>query len=113
MRRGRSRYLLRDLVIQRVELLIQLAIKWVEEDKIDFARNAVRIIEEMRRETNTRIPIEIKRLYCKHCYTPLIPGKTARVRIKSSGKRILRITTCLSCGKIYRLEIKIRSRDSQ
>jgi len=101
-----------DLVIQRTKILIKVAFEWVDRDKLDFARNAIRIIEEMRRETNVRIPPEIKRLYCKKCYTPLVPGKTSRVRIRNRGKRIERVTTCLVCGAVYRLEIAVKSRNN-
>ncbi|MGC9009959.1 MAG: ribonuclease P protein component 4 [Sulfolobales archaeon] len=107
----RKKALLRDLVIQRTQILIKVAFEWVNKDRLDFARNAIRIIEEMRKETNVRIPPEIKRLYCKKCLTPLVPGKTSRVRIKNRGKKIERITTCLICGEVYRLEIAFRSRE--
>jgi len=107
----KKKALLRDLVIQRSQILIKVAFEWVREDKIDFARNAIRIVEEMRRETNVRIPPGLKRLYCKRCLTPLVPGKTSRVRIRNRGKRIEKITTCLVCGEVYRLEIAVRSRN--
>lgn len=103
--RNRKKYILRDLVIQRSEILLDLAFKWLSENNIELSRETIRLLEDLRRDTNIRIPIEMRRLYCKKCLTPLTPGKTARVRIKSSGKKIIRIVTCLSCGTVYRLEL--------
>lgn len=100
----RRKSVLKDLVYQSSEILLDLSFKWVREGKIDFAKNAIRILEEIRRETNIRIPIYMRRMYCKKCYVPLIPGLTARVRIIGRGKMLRRVVTCLSCGEIYRLE---------
>ncbi|MEL9929490.1 MAG: ribonuclease P Rpr2/Rpp21/SNM1 subunit [Sulfolobales archaeon] len=106
----RRRYILRDLVIQRSLILLDLAFKWLSEDRVDLSRNAIRHIENLRRETNVRIPFHLRRFYCRKCFTPLIPGRTSRVRIKNSGKHLVRIVTCLSCGYVYRLELERDSR---
>lgn len=96
---------LRDLVIQRSLILIDLAFRWAREGRIEFSRNAIRIVEELRRETNVRIPVHMRRMYCRKCLTPLVPGLTARIRITGSGRGLRRVVTCLSCGEVYRLEL--------
>lgn len=39
-----------------------------------------------------------KRLICRECKSPLIPGKTSRVRIREG----ILVTTCLDCGRVSR-----------
>jgi len=45
-----------------------------------------------------RMPQELKRQICKHCYAYLVPGANCRVRLQ--GTHITR--TCLACGKEMR-----------
>ncbi|MEA1997785.1 MAG: ribonuclease P, partial [Euryarchaeota archaeon] len=49
-----------------------------------------------------RIPSQLKMRICKGCYTYLIPGKNARVRLR--GEYIT--TTCLKCGQQMRRPYK-------
>lgn len=42
---------------------------------------------------------EIKRSFCKHCYSVLIPGKTSRVRLQS-GKVVYYCFTCKNYTRI-------------
>ncbi len=42
-----------------------------------------------------KLPKELKRQYCAHCYTFFIPGKNYRVRT-AEGRVVY---TCLCCGK--------------
>ena len=51
--------------------------------------------------TRNRLPLPIKQRHwiCRGCSMPLIPGTTARIRIRSGQ----RITTCLECGRVRRL----------
>lgn len=43
----------------------------------------------------------IKRTICKHCHTLLIPGITARVRVRRRRERHI-VVTCLECQTIKR-----------
>ena len=52
------------------------------------------------------MPREYKRRFCKNCYAYLLPGKTARVRIRD-GKIV---TYCVRCHHISRLPISLRDR---
>ncbi|MBT3304113.1 ribonuclease P [Candidatus Woesearchaeota archaeon] len=49
-----------------------------------------------------RIPSELKRRFCKHCYKYLRQGKTVRVRRTPKGI----VYTCLHCNKQTRFPIK-------
>jgi len=48
------------------------------------------------------IPKELKRKFCKHCYSYLVPGKNSRVRIQKS--RV--IYYCENCKKFMRFVLK-------
>ena len=45
------------------------------------------------------LPSKQRHWICRGCTAPLLPGVTARVRIKAGQ----RITTCLECGNVRRL----------
>jgi|SRR3989344_5683224 len=51
---------------------------------------------------NIRIPRELKRKFCRHCYYFLVPDKTCRVRIHKS--RV--IYYCFNCRKFIRFMLK-------
>lgn len=47
----------------------------------------------------------VKRTICKHCQSPLIPGKTARVRLVSKPAKAIK-WTCLACGENRKIATK-------
>jgi len=49
-----------------------------------------------------RIPRELKRRFCKHCYTYLVASKNARVRVQNKKVIIL----CENCRKFTRIPVK-------
>ena len=50
--------------------------------------------------TRNRLPLPISQRHwiCRGCTSLMIPGKSARVRIRNGQ----RITTCMECGKVRR-----------
>ncbi len=78
-----------------------------EADKV-FNKNpklADRYVELARKismKTKVRIPGELKRKFCKHCYSYLRPGKNCRVRNYKS--RV--VYYCENCKKYMRFQIK-------
>jgi len=50
---------------------------------------------------NIRLPKELKKTFCKHCYSYLVPGVNCRVRTRE-GKLIY---YCLECKKYIRIPI--------
>lgn len=101
---GRRRYI-HDLVLQRIELLDELALESVRRGDLELARSAGRIIRRLYLRNKVKVGVELKRRYCKRCFTPLVPGLTSRVRVRGRGRSVVRVTTCLSCGEVYRLEL--------
>jgi|DewCreStandDraft_3_1066083.scaffolds.fasta_scaffold00377_8 ribonuclease P protein subunit RPR2 len=97
--------ILRDLVIQRIYILRDLAYQAARQGDIELALTAGNMIFRLAMRNSIRIPSDIKRSFCKECRAPLIPGITSMVRIRSKGRKSIRITTCLLCFKIHRLEL--------
>ena len=51
---------------------------------------------------NLRLPKELKRSFCKHCYSYLVPGKNLRVRTHEGHV----VYYCLGCKKFMRFPYK-------
>jgi ribonuclease P protein subunit RPR2 len=63
----------------------------------DYVRKARRLAMKF----NLRFPKEVKRKFCKHCYSYIKPGKNCTVRTKE-GKVIY---SCKECGKFMKFVI--------
>ncbi|HLC74317.1 MAG TPA: ribonuclease P protein component 4 [Candidatus Nanoarchaeia archaeon] len=66
------------------------------------AHLAVKKARRIAMKHKLRMPRELKRRFCKHCYHYLQPGVNARVRVHD-GKVII---TCWECKHIVRIPIK-------
>lgn len=62
------------------------------------SKEYVKKARKLAMQKNIKIPKELKRTYCKHCYSFLSPGKNCRVRTQPG--RV--IYTCLECKKFVR-----------
>lgn len=62
-------------------------------------RNAAKHLVKTSTRNRLPLPIAQRHWICRGCTTLLIPGLTARVRIRDGQ----RTTTCLECGRIRRL----------
>ena len=62
----------------------------------------VTLARKLAMKIKTRIPPELKRKFCKHCYKYLFPGKNARIRTRE-GKLII---YCQECKKHTRIPLK-------
>ena len=62
-------------------------------------RNAAKHLVKTSTRNRLPLPIAQRHWICRGCTTLLIPGATARVRIRDGQ----RTTTCLECGRIRRL----------
>ena len=90
-----------DLALQRIERLFELA--EADARKMDTGAKSrsdsyVQLARRIGMRYRVRIPGQLKMRICKGCYTYLIPGKNARIRLR--GGYIT--TTCLKCGKQMR-----------
>ncbi|MCC6051343.1 MAG: hypothetical protein LM580_11585 [Thermofilum sp.] len=96
---------LRDLARERVAILLELAEEVLREDEA-LARRYVELAFRIAAKARLKLPRRLKRRYCRRCKTPLVPGLTARVRVKRGcgGRRL--VVTCLRCGFIRRYPLK-------
>jgi ribonuclease P protein subunit RPR2 len=67
-----------------------------------LADRYVAMVWTLATKNNIRLPIELKRSFCRKCKSYWLPGKTVRIRIHQ-GKKIY---TCLVCKAIKRVPIK-------
>jgi len=74
-----------------------------------FAANElVRKARNLAMRHRLKIPRELKRRYCVHCYAYLVPGSNCRVRIRLNKV----VYYCLSCKKFMRfVHLPRRTRD--
>lgn len=68
----------------------------------ELADKYVKMARKLAMKVNLKLPSEIKKRFCKHCYSFLVPGKNCRVR--TAKKRI--IYYCANCKKFMRFGIK-------
>lgn len=99
---------LEDIARERIAILLKLASEVLETDE-GLARRYVDLAFRIAAKARLKLPRKVKRRYCRKCKTPLVPGRTARVRIKrgSGGQRL--VVTCLRCGYIRRYPLQRRS----
>ena len=90
--------------LQRKKEALVLVQKLFDDAKSSFNKNPslsnkyVKLARKTAMKVNLRMPRELKRRYCKHCYSYLVPGKNSRVRMHKS--RV--IYYCFNCRKYMR-----------
>ena len=82
------------------------------EAKIQFNENPslanryVELAREISMKFKVKIPRELKRKFCKHCYHYIVPNKNCRIRIHKS--RV--VYSCFDCKKFMRFVLKKRNK---
>jgi ribonuclease P protein subunit RPR2 len=84
-----------------IKELFSSAKKMIKKDK-SLSDRYVSIAREIAMSQNIRIPSELKRQICKHCYSYLLPGYNCKVRISKS----MIIYHCPYCKKMSKIRIK-------
>ena len=69
-----------------------------------LANRYITLARKVSMKVKVRIPIELKRRFCKHCYKYLVPNKNSLIRIRNSKV----IITCYECKKFTRIPIKTK-----
>ncbi|MFH1126442.1 MAG: ribonuclease P [Candidatus Altiarchaeota archaeon] len=93
-----------NISLERIERLIALAGQEASTGNLGQANRLVELARKISTKTKTRIPKELKRRYCKHCYRYLVPGRTSKTRINSKHGRVE--ITCLKCGRSMYFRVK-------
>jgi len=94
----------RELARERIRILLSEAFKTAVSEP-ERAQRYVKLASRIASKARVRIPRELRRRICRSCCTPLIPGVTARYRLR--GVRRLTVT-CLICGYTRRYPLNPR-----
>ena len=86
---------------ERIKILFEEAEKIFEKSP-KLANRYIELARKIAMKVNLRLPRNLKRKFCKHCYSYLVPGKTSRTRIHKSRVTIY----CFTCKKYMRFMIK-------
>jgi ribonuclease P protein subunit RPR2 len=97
---------IKDLAQQRAKILYRLSLSEAREGNISRARHYIEIALTLIRKANANKPMYLRRGICKNCLAPLIPGVTARIRIRHNRKYVIITKTCLLCGWVRRIPCK-------
>jgi len=101
--RKKQKFLIKDLAVQRIKRLFELA----EDEHKLYPKRSNRYVSLARKigmRYRVRMPRELKRRMCKHCHSYLVPGSSARVRLR--GRYVT--VTCLICNKQMRYPYKYK-----
>ena len=82
---------------KRIEILFEQAKRVVKED-VDLANRYVELARKIAMRFNLKLPRKYRRMVCRKCKKFLLPGTTAKTRIK---RRTVYIH-CSFCGHINR-----------
>jgi len=85
---------------ERIKILFDEAQKAANLKKYKFADRYVEIARKISMRYNIRIPKDLKRKYCKYCYSFLVPGVNCVVRANPKLKTME--IKCLKCKKTMR-----------
>jgi ribonuclease P protein subunit RPR2 len=91
----------KEIAKERVKILFKQAEEVFPKNK-SLANRYVTLARKVAMKVKIRMPLELKRKFCKHCYKFLMPGVNSRVRTRD-GKVII---SCFECKKFVRIPIK-------
>lgn len=88
----------KEIAKERINILFKQAEDIFSKDK-SLSNRYVFLARKIAMKAKVRIPRELKRKFCKHCYKFLMPGLNCRVR-KQTDKLVI---SCLECKKFTRI----------
>ena len=100
------KYLMKKEALEKIKILFS-------EAEMQFSKNPslsdryVDIARKLAMKFNIKMPRELKRKFCRHCYSYLVPNKNCRVRIHKS--RV--VYSCLNCKKFMRFVLNAKRRE--
>lgn len=101
-RRHRRKGQERAIARRRIEHLFELARRRLRDDADgvdpEGARRATHLGRRIAMRYQTGLPVGLRDRICRSCTEPLVPGRTARIRVETGAVR----TTCLGCGATQR-----------
>lgn len=95
----RDRRTEREVARARLRELGELARREALAGRLDRADRYVEVARSIAMRTQLSLPRELRRRVCRSCYAYLLPGRTARVRLRDG----VLVVTCGSCGRVNRV----------
>lgn len=77
------------------------AVLAINPENIEMSRFLASTMKAVAEKVVFKLDPSIKRTTCKHCHALLIPGVTARVRVRRKRERHI-VVTCLDCRTVRR-----------
>lgn len=111
--KARIKDFVRDIGYQGIRVLFNEAVRLVKMNRVEEARELIRDAEELRKRVKLRKPYVLRRMVCKNCKIPLIPGVTAIYRTRRDGRVTRLVVTCTMCGYKHRYVLRIRGREDE
>ncbi len=98
------RPLIKDLARQRMNILFNRCLSTVTTNP-ELAKRYVEIALAISKKSGVPVPRQFRMSYCKKCHAFLMPGVTARFRLRGKNRKRL-VVKCYSCGRIFRYPIQ-------
>jgi ribonuclease P protein subunit RPR2 len=87
----------KQIALERIQILFEQAGKRFKKDPF-LSNRYVSLARKIAMKYKVKIPSELKKQFCKHCYKYLVPSVNCRVRLQK-GKVVY---YCLNCKKYMR-----------
>jgi len=101
----------REIAAERIQILLKLAQETYRKDKA-LTQRYVDLAKSIVTKSKVKIPLQYKRLICKHCGRFMMPGVDSRIRIRQRREPHI-VITCLHCQGRYRLPLRRRKKMSK
>jgi len=96
----------RQIAMQRIRTLFRLAKEAVREEPA-LAQRYAQIARKIAMRAKLRLPVEYRRLICRHCKSFIYPSVNCRVRVQQRREPHV-VLTCLICGGHMRTPLRSR-----
>ncbi len=95
--KSRDKGQVKEIAEKRIRKLFAMA-KEEASERPELAERYVKLAREMARKTQTKIPQELKKAFCKKCMTPFTSASKVRT------KKGFLVYTCVRCGERRRFK---------
>ena len=89
------------IALERIYRLIELA-EQNQSKHPERSKRYIELITLIGQKNRVRLPLDIKKQFCKKCHAYLKPGKNAKLRLTKSYQ----VLTCEECGFVRKLRLK-------
>ncbi len=102
----------KHIVLEHIDAIMDMAINLATSGNIELAEKMAAFARKLARWTGVRMKRRWKYFFCKKCKSFIMPGITARVRIRQN--RYPHITIfCMKCKNYRRIPLKKKERKNQ